>query len=243
MPAPKKKLVKVDDYVVAFPPSFTDEKIAAIIEKFKESLSTEKPQTTKYKYGNTQADIPPDSEAGKALAQARTQIDKNDLMPSANTTDGGGLEQNSHITVRYGIDGEDTEGIKAYLSKQAPFTATLGKTTAFPPSEHSDGGAPIVVAIDSPELHRMEKEIDQHGNFVERSFPEYKPHITLAYVKPDAAEKYVGSTDLSGKKFMVRSVSISKRDGTIEEVQLKGKAPNIEEVKKAAAKLRPVGVQ
>jgi len=182
----------------------------------------EEPQTTKYKYGNTQADIDPKSDAGKALATARTQIDKNDLMPSTNTTDGSGLEENAHITVRYGIDGEDTAGIKEYLEKQAPFEATLGKTTAFPPSEHSDGGAPIVVNIESPELHRMEKEIDQHGNFVDRSFPEYKPHVTLGYVKPEAAQKYVGMKDTEGKKFTVNSVSISNKDGSIEEVPLKG---------------------
>jgi 2'-5' RNA ligase len=182
----------------------------------------EEPKTTKYKYGNTQADIPQDSDAGKALATARTQIDKNDLMPSTNTTDGSGLEENAHITVRYGIDGEDTAGIKAYLEKQAPFEATLGKTTAFPPSEHSDGGAPIVVNIESPELHRMEKEIDEHGNFVDRSFPEYKPHVTLGYVKPEAAQKYVGMNGMEGKKFTVNSVSISNKDGSIEEVPLKG---------------------
>ena len=91
-------------------------------------------------------------------------------MPSTNTQMAE-TQKNSHITLRYGIDGEDTAGIKAYLEKQAPFVATLGKTTAFPPSEHSDGGAPIVVAIDSPELHMMEKEIDHHGDFVDRSFP------------------------------------------------------------------------
>jgi 2'-5' RNA ligase len=186
------------------------------------AVAKEEPKTTKYKYGNTQADIPADSEAGKALASARGQIDKADLMPSTNTTGGGGLEENSHITLRYGIDGEDTEGIKSYLEKQAPFEATLGKTTSFPPSEHSDGGAPIVASIESPELHRMEQEIDAHGNFIDRSFPEYRPHATLGYVRPEAAQKYVGMDGMEGKKFTVNSVSISKKDGSTEEVQLKG---------------------
>ncbi len=189
-----------------------------------EFLENEKkePKETKYKYGNTQADVPADSEAGQALAAARGQIDQNDLMPSSNTSSGGGLEDQAHITVRYGIDGEDHEGIKKYLESQAPFEATLGKTTAFPPSDHSDGAAPIVVSVESPDLRRMEQEIDAHGDFVERSFPDYKPHVTLGYVKPEAAEKYVGMKDLQGKKFTIDSVSISKKDGSTEAVQLKG---------------------
>lgn len=177
---------------------------------------------TKYKFGNTQADIPPNSPAGKALAALRAKIDPADLMPSTNTTDGGGLEQDSHVTVRYGIADDEVAGIKSYLQKQAPFEASLGKTAAFPPSEHSDGAAPIIVLIDSPDLHRMEKELDQHGNFKERSFPEYKPHATVAYVKPEAASKYVGLTDAEGKTFTAKSVSISDRNGGTEEVALKG---------------------
>jgi N12 class adenine-specific DNA methylase/2'-5' RNA ligase len=180
-------------------------------------------KTTKYKYGNTQADIPADSEAGKALAAARAKIDPDDLMPSTNTTDGSGLEEDSHITIRYGIEGDDTSEIRAFLEKQAPFEATLGKVTSFPPSEHSDGAAPIVVAIESPDLRRLEKELDQHGKFIDRTFPDYKPHATLGYVKPDAAKKYVGMGGMEGKKFTVSSVSISKKDGSKEEVQLKGK--------------------
>jgi len=184
---------------------------------------SDKNEPTKYKFGNTQADIPPDSDAGKALARLRAKIDPADLMPSTNTTDGSGLEEDSHITIRYGIDSDDTTGLRAFLEKQAPFEATLGKVTSFPPSEHSDGAAPIVVAIESADLRRLEKELDQHGKFIDRTFPDYKPHATLGYVKPDAAKKYVGMGGMEGKKFTVSSVSISNKDGSKTEVQLKGK--------------------
>jgi 2'-5' RNA ligase len=167
----------------------------------------------KYKHGNTQADILPDSDAGKALAELRKAIDPADLM-------GEGLIDDAHVTVRYGIEG-DTAGIRAYLEKQTPFEATLGKTQEFPPSEHSDGAAPIIVPVESADLRRMEKEIEKHGTFAERSFPEYKPHATVAYVNPEAAKKYTGMDNANGKTFTVSCVSITDRDGNCEEVKFK----------------------
>lgn len=196
-----------------------------------EETKVDKP--TKYKHGNTQADIPPKSDAGRALAEMRRAIDPDDLM-------GDGLVEDSHITVRYGIDGDDTSGIRAYLEKQPPFEASLGKTQAFPPSEHSDGAAPIVVPVESPDLRRMEKEIDKHGNFVERSFPEYKPHVTVAYVKPGEAKRYTGMDEASGKKFKVDSVTISKKDGSTEEAQLKGSTkPQFSAAARAKSETKP----
>jgi hypothetical protein len=70
----------------------------------------------------------------------------------------------------------------------------------------------------------MEKEIEKHGVFAERSFPEYKPHTTVAYVKPEAAKKYTGMNEADGKTFIVSSVSITDRDGNSEEVQFKGQS-------------------
>lgn len=179
----------------------------------------------KFKFGSTQANIPEDSEAAAALKTAQYKINPSDLAGTDVNGTMGGLETQPHVTVRYGIRGDDVEGIKKYLSQQAPFEASLGKTDTFPPSEHSDGAAPIIAPIDAPELHRIEAELEQHGDFEDRSFPEYKPHATLGYVKPEAAAKYVGMGETEGKKFLVNSISISDRNGNLTEVPLKGE-PN-----------------
>lgn len=171
---------------------------------------------TKHKHGNTQADIPTDSEAGQSIEQARARISNSDL--AGDGKDIGG----NHVTVRYGINGNDVSGIKAFLEQQAPFEASLGKTEKFPPSEHSDGAAVIMAPIEAKELHRLNEELGKHGDFVEPSFDEYKPHATIAYVKPEAADRYVGMNLTDGKKFRVDSVTISKRDGTQEVVPLRG---------------------
>jgi 2'-5' RNA ligase len=171
----------------------------------------------KFKYGSTQANIPDDSEAAKALEMARQRISPSDVAGKG--TDVGG----NHLTVRYGIKGDNTEGVRKYLSSLEPFEATLGKTDKFPPSEHSDGAAVIHAPVESPELHTINEELEKHGEFTEPSFAEYKPHATVAYVKPDKADRYVGMAATAGKKFPVNSIAITDRNGKQEEIKLQGK--------------------
>lgn len=175
-------------------------------------------QPTKYKFGNTQANIPAESEAAKALDAARARISNSDLKGDGKDQGSGG----NHVTVRYGIKGEDTAGIRKFLSQQAPFEATLGKTDKFPPSEHSDGAAVIIAPVESPELHRLNAELEKHGDFTEPSFKEYKPHATVAYVDPGKADRYVGMAVTEGKKFTINQIAISKKDGSQEVVKLEG---------------------
>lgn len=206
------------------------EKAAAEADK---RINGDQKGETKYKFGSTQANIPADSEAAKALKSAQRKIAPEDRAGDVNDAKGGIVAQH-HVTVRYGIQGDDVEGIKSYIASQPAFEATLGKTASFPATEHSDGAAPIIAPIDSPDLRRMEAELDKHGDFKERSFPDYKPHATLGYVKPDSAKKYTGMPETDGKKFTVQSISISDRNGNLTEVPLKG-VENSAQVQQPAA--------
>ena len=176
-------------------------------------------KVTEYKFGSTQANIPDSSPAAKALGIARSVISKDDLAGKGRDVGG------DHVTVRYGIKSEDVEGVKKYLASLAPFEASLGKTDKFPPSEHSDGAAVIHAPIKSPELQNINAELEKHGDFTEPSFDEYKPHATVAYVKPEKADRYVGMTMTVGHKFPVNEIAITDREGNQQIVKLEGRKP------------------
>jgi len=172
---------------------------------------------TKFKFGNTQANVPEDSAAGRALDAARERIADADLAGK-----GKDIGEN-HVTVRYGIQGDDTAGIRKFLAQQAPFEAKLGKTAKFPPSEQSDGAAVIIAPIEAPELHKLNAQLEKHGDFTEPSFKEYKPHATIAYVDPKKADRYVGMKLTEGKSFTIDEIGITDRNGNAEMVKLEGK--------------------
>lgn len=175
----------------------------------------------KYKFGNTQHNLDPNSPAAKAIDAIRARIDPADLAGQ-----GVDIDEN-HVTVRYGIQSEDTAGIRKFIQAQAPFDAKLGKTASFPPTKNSDGAAVLIAPVESPELHRLNADIAKHGDFKESDFPDYKPHVTVAYLKPEAIGKYVGQADAEGKAFKVDSISISDRDGGKDEVKLEGKPTEV----------------
>ena len=175
----------------------------------------------KFKKGSTQTDIPAESEAAKSLEAARQRISDADLAGKGKDVGG------NHVTVRYGIEGDDTGGIRDYLRSQRPFDALLGKTEKFKPTEQSEGAAVIQAPIDAPELHRINEELAKHGQFMKPTF-DYKPHATVAYVKPEAADRYVGMDVTEGKTFRVDSVTISYRDGSTEEIKLEGRPESLQ---------------
>lgn len=172
----------------------------------------------KFKFGNTQAPVPKDSEAYGAFTALQDKVDDADLAGKGKDVD------EPHVTVRYGIQSEDVEDIKKYLEALPPFDAKLGKTKIFPPSESSDGAAVVNVPVESPELRRINQEIEKHGDFTEPTFKEYKPHLTVAYVSPDRAVKYKRMADAAGKTFRIAAVDITDRNGNKTTVQLKGTA-------------------
>jgi 2'-5' RNA ligase len=155
----------------------------------------------KHDYGCMMVDIPTDSEVGQLMTQLRGEISTDDLA-------GDGLVTDMHVTVRYGIKpGSDLNRLHTYFQSLSPFEITFSKVTSFPPTPQSDDAAVIKVDVASPELQAINAALPDHVDFKEANF-EYHPHATIAYVKPEAVGKYVGSGMLDGKKLTVTAITI-----------------------------------
>jgi len=152
-------------------------------------------------FGTVHAVLPDSSPVAAVLASVREEIALEDLA-------GRGLDTGpAHITLRYGVQGEDTSAIVALLRAHSPISATLGATSSFPPSANSTGVAVIFVKIECPELHVLSHRLDEIADFMEPTYA-YEPHVTVAYVRPEVAEKYVDNPTAAGYTFFITEVVI-----------------------------------
>lgn len=125
-----------------------------------------------------------------------------------------GRENSPHITVLYGIIGNQENKIKAIVKKFSTFEVTLGATSLFQ-SESFD-----VVKINAfgCNLHQINSIFTRNLDVV-AIYPKYIPHVTIAYVLKDK-KKYQGFTEFTRKKFQVNELTFSFKDGTTQDLKL-----------------------
>jgi 2'-5' RNA ligase len=160
-------------------------------------------------YGTIHAEMPDSSPAAVALRLVQAEIAEEDLA-------GRGRDIGPpHITLRYGIRGKDVSAIKSLLVTLKPFAVTLGPTSSFPPSATRE----VAVVIATMSAWSCTHSISSLGEVVEFVEPthEYEPHVTVAYVRPEVAGKYVGNQITAGHTFVITEVVIrtQSKDETI----------------------------
>jgi 8-oxo-dGTP pyrophosphatase MutT (NUDIX family) len=106
---------------------------------------------------------------------------------------GDGYEDWPHVTLLYGIVGTPIEDVVAFVRKIGQVDATFGKLSLF---DNADGSV-LKVEVDSPVLHKLNGRIKESFP-VEETYPDYRPHMTVAYMDREAAPSYTGSSPLSG---------------------------------------------
>jgi 2'-5' RNA ligase len=109
----------------------------------------------------------------------------------------------SHVTLFYFGEGLDIDtltqiiGVTYGVTKDTkPFTVRTSAVTSFP---KGDDGVPIICRVESDALHDLRDKIktvyEVAGVHFSDKFPEYRPHVTIAYAEEDFAEQRIPTVE------------------------------------------------
>jgi len=128
-----------------------------------------------------------------------------------------GLQPRPHLTLLYGI--HDTVSDEEILNcfdgfKEDDFKVQLDGVSIF---ENPDFDVVKLGVVLTPKLIEINKRLSNLPN--SNQFPEYKPHITLAYVKKGLGKKYV-NPDYKYEIKNISKISYTRPDNTELNIQL-----------------------
>jgi 2'-5' RNA ligase len=160
------------------------------------------------KYSFSSVQVPVAGELAKKVFNLANEIPDIDLADK-------GRADHPHVTALYGLHTNNVLPVHLAMRKHGASSMKFGKTSLFTGSPDYDV---LKVDVDSPELHQINASLRQlpHTN----KFPEFKPHMTVAYVKKGAGNKYVGREDLSGSDAPLNSVEFSPASGKPQQIVL-----------------------
>lgn len=129
-----------------------------------------------------------------------------------------GRERKPHITVLYGlVNASDYFDIRKVCKAHGPIEFQIGPVKAFRNAEAEHDV--LVHEILSESLHQLNAALSNFEN--ENSYPDYKPHMTLSYVKKGALAELEGQgTSLTGETFTANKIVFSHLDGYTLELPL-----------------------
>lgn len=143
-------------------------------------------------------DIPP--REIPAWKQIQDSIPKTELAKD-------GIEDHCHITVKFGLHDSSPDKVRKVIRDFGPISLTFGGTSLFTSDMHDV----LIVEVDSDDLHRLNALIKKSVKCTD-TFPVYKPHLTIAYLKPGKGKKYKGRDDFAGISCTVDKVEFSSKD-------------------------------
>ncbi len=143
-----------------------------------------------------------------------------DRIPSEDLA-ADGKELNPHVTVKFGLHADHADEVRDAILGQAPVAIQIGKCSCF----KAEGKYDVVkLEVESEALHALNKHVSKSLPCTD-THPEYKPHITIAYVKPGLGEHYAKRlNDLQGKVAVFDRLIFSNKVREHTPIPLTGKA-------------------
>jgi 2'-5' RNA ligase len=127
-----------------------------------------------------------------------------------------GLEDKPHCTLLYGLHSEvTTEDIKKVLDKYTFSTVKAHNASLFQNPDYDV----LKFDVNGDNLHKVNKELQQYP--FTTNFPDYHPHLTIAYLKPGTGGRYVKM--LKGMEYSLKPqyAVYSKPNGGEDKINIK----------------------
>ncbi len=154
---------------------------------------------------------------GEAWESIQSEIDDDDLYLGAEGETGFGKETDPHVTILYGIHTDvPDEDVEKLIDKVKEPNVSLGKVSSFSNPKFDV----IKFDVESAALHKYNKLFKTLPHT--STFPEYHPHVTIAYLKKGMADKYIKK--LNERKPLdveVNNIGYSKANGDRKDYDLK----------------------
>lgn len=174
---------------------------AAVASRFHKTLGN---ALSKRKFGNVQFNLSADD------AQRVLEIPVDGAHFAAKGRDVG-----PHVTVLWGFHPEVTaEQINKITKGIGAIDITLGGLEMFPAGED---GVPLVIRVESAKLRKLRSDLEALPH--SKSWPDYKPHICVAYLKPDAPAAEYADNPLAGEVFTLSQLVYSGIDYTVADLE------------------------
>lgn len=118
-----------------------------------------------------------------------------------------GRELDPHVTALYGLHTDDPEEIKPIISKFNKLSATLGAISKFSNKPEYDV---LKLNVKSDDLHALNKALKKLP--YTSDYPDYEPHVTIAYVKKGHCEDLLKDKTFEGYKLNFKTLIFSTAD-------------------------------
>ena len=148
----------------------------------------------------------PEDMASKVIAWGEKNIDDDNLYIDKEDPSYG-RKKHIHTTISYGIKPDiDFEKIKDEC-KLKPLNVSLGEVSKFDTDDKFDV---IKITVEGSDLHDLHKKIEDEIGCPGNTYPDYKPHLTIAYVKKGSCDNLLGSAPFKGEKFILNNYDYSQ---------------------------------
>ena len=144
-----------------------------------------------YKRGVAMVELP-EAQADFLIEWGQLNIPDN-LLHQPPDDDSMGREKEMHVTAKYGFTTDVLHQLHEIGESTPAFPVYIGSISLFEQADYDV----VKLDVESPWLRKLNARLSQLPN--DDSHPDYKPHVTLAYVKKGTCSHLVGQDPFKGE--------------------------------------------